>query len=489
MRPKPPALREYQLEMVERVRAAMRRGRRRIILQMPTGAGKSVTIAYMIARAAEKNLSSWLLCHRKELLDQLSSTLWNAWVTHGTIMAGRVRSADPVQVASVQTLVRRVSELRAPDLLAIDECHHAKAASYEKIIAACPNSRIIGLTATPVRTDGQGLGDIFEEIVEGPTVAELTDMGFLAPYEIIGPPQAIDVSGVHTRGGDYATDELEVVVDQNAIIGDAVQHYLKYVAPRTCLVFCVSRKHARHVAEMYRAAGIDARYVGGDTEKAERDATIRGFRKGTPPVIVSVDLFGEGLDAPGLQAVQLLRPTQSLGLHLQQIGRALRPESGKDRAIVLDHVGNTWRHGLPDDEREWSLEGRKKRKRDDEPILDIVRCEKCLRIYRPAATCPHCGWKRDVQGRMPLQTKDGELERIDPEEHRRRRAAKKQEGKARTLEDWVRLAIERGFKPGWAGIRYALRGGHKADSREAKKAVHEARELAEKIQRDEAAAA
>lgn len=449
------ALRDYQANAIDELRGALRT-HRRALLQSPTGSGKSVIIAHMMRESARRGLSSWLVCHRRELLDQLSDQLWDLDVQHGMIAGGKSGTKDAVQVASVQTLVRRLHKLPPPDLLAVDEAHHATAKTYRKIIDHCSRAWTIGLTATPQRTDGTGLGDIFDTLVRGPDVATLTRRGFLAPYRIIAPPHPMDTTGVHSKGGDYVKSELEVVVDQSTVTGNAVQHYKKYVHPRTCLVYCVTRAHARHVTEAYQRAGIFAVYVAGDTPAAERRVAIEGFRKGMPPVIVSVDLFGEGLDAPGLVAVQLLRPTRSLILHLQQIGRALRVEEGKDEAIILDHAGNTWLHGLPDDEREWTLEGREKKNGKPQLAAPSLRhCPNCFSIFKAQlGKCPACGYTPQVKERVPEET-DEELVEIQKAQHRKMR--RMEEGRARDLESLVRLAQSRGYKVSWAGIRYWLR--------------------------------
>lgn len=453
-------LRPYQTQAILDLRQAMKR-ERRVVLQAPTGSGKTVLTAHMIRASRDKGMSSWFLVHRKELLDQTSEALWDMEVPHGRIVAGHSLTKESVQVASVQTLVRRLDLVTPPDMIVVDEAHHATAASYRKILDHCPNSWVIGLTATPCRTDGTGLDDIFSGLVQGPLLTDLIEAGYLSPYRIIAPSEPMDMSGVHTRGGDWAKNEVEDRVDRATITGDAVDHYLKHVHPGTCLAYCVSRKHAHHVTEVYQGRGIDAVYVAGDTPKTERDAAIDGFRQGSPRVIVSVDLFGEGLDVPGLSAVQLLRPTQSLGLHLQQIGRALRIEEGKREAIVLDHVGNSWRHGLPDDEREWTLEGRKRRKKDEEEAaLKLRHCPECFAIYAAHhRACPLCGHEPASELRKPPEQVDGQLVEIDPEEHRRRRRRRMEQGMAQSLEDLVDLALQRGNKVSWAGIVFASRPG------------------------------
>ncbi len=451
------ALRPYQQQSVEDLRAAMR-VHRRVLFQSPTASGKSVMIAYMIGESARKGMSSWLVCHRKELLSQLSDTLWEAGVPHGRLAAGEPETADPVQVATIQTLVRRLDRLPSPDVLAYDEVHHIVSPTGMRLVEHCNGSWLIGLTATPTRLDGRGLGDVFTALVLGPSVADLISEGYLSPYRIFAPDHAIDTSGIHSRGGDWAKDELEVLVDQTSIIGDAVAHYQRCVAPGTCLVYCVSRLHARHVTAVYRDAGINAVYVAGDTPKGEREQAIEGFRTGQPPVIVSVDLFGEGLDVPGLNAVQLLRPTQSLGLFIQQIGRGLRVEPGKKALVILDHVGGCWRHGLPDDAREWTLEGRQRRRGKAEPAGPALRhCDACFCIYRATLSeCPLCGNPYVPKGRSPEEI-EGELKEIEAEEHRRYR--KSQQGRARTLEELVEVARDQGKKPGWAGAVWASRQG------------------------------
>lgn len=459
-------LRPYQEGLLGGIRTELRT-HRRAVLQSPTGSGKTVLTTHMIRGAAAKGLRSWFVVHRRELLDQTSRALWAAGVQHGNIAAGRPLTSELVQVASVQTLARRMDRLTPPDFLIIDEAHHAVAATYRRVLDRCPRSWVVGLTATPERTDGAGLGDLFDGLVLGPSVADLIEQGYLSRYRIVAPPAPVDVGAVRVRGGDFVRGELAAIVDQRAIIGDAVEHYRRYVgsregppSARSCLVYCVSRAHARNVAATYRAAGIDAVYVGGDTPDAERNAAIAGFRRGAPTVIVSVDLFGEGLDCPGLAAVQLLRPTQSLSLHLQQLGRALRVEPGKETAVLLDHVGNSWRHGLPDDEREWSLEGRPRRKKGEEEVgSPLVHCEGCHAVFRAhLPSCPVCGIPRAVAERRDAPDQvEGSLQEVDPEQHRRER--RREEGRAQTLEDLVRLGRSRGYKPSWAGIRWAARTG------------------------------
>lgn len=478
-------LRDYQTDVLDRTSAALRT-HRSVILQSPTGAGKSVIAAYMIHTSQGRGLSSWLVCHRRELLDQLSETLSAADVAHGAIAAGRSLTKEPVQIASIQTLVRRLHLLPPPDVLVIDECHHATAETYLTVIKHCmerpgdhPGSWHVGLTATPARTDGRGLGDVYNAIVVGPSVAELIQRGFLSPFRIIAPPAPIDVRGVGVSRGDFVRGELAAVMDRAVILGDAVQHYLDYVSPGTCLVYCVNRVHARHVTEAYCSVGVDAHYVAADISMDERHAVMTSFRRsGTPPVIVSVDLFGEGLDCPGLKAVQLLRPTQSLILHLQQIGRGLRVEEGKLALIILDHVGNTWRHGLPDDKRNWGLETSRSRGSTEDMGPALRHCPVCFAVFRASlSACPHCGRSYQVEAELPSE-KEGDLEEIDAAAHRKKRERQREVGRARDLEGLVKIAISRGYKIAWAGLQFSMRPENDITRRTAvKKAYQIAKDL------------
>lgn len=480
------SLRPYQEHAIADVRASLRR-HQNVLLTAPTGSGKGFLAAWMVRESANRGLRSWLIAHRTELIDQLSAELWKLGVPHGVVQGGRTMTKDPVQVCSAMTLVRRLDKLPPPHACYVDEAHHAKAKTWEKIIDHCENSWVVGLTATPVRTSGEGLDDIFDDLVVGPTVAELIEQGHLADYRLFCPPTAMDreaLGRVRVRGGDYAVGELEAIVDQSAVVGDAVRHYKKHVVgntngrPPTVLIYCVSRTHARHVEAAYKAAGIKAAYCGGDTPKEERDQIISDLRRGRLHAVASVSLFVEGLDVPGLSAVQMLRPTQSLGLWLQACGRALRPEKGKEYAIILDHVGASHQHGLPCQDRDWTLEGRKKRRDDEDSGPSIRTCEECFAVFRAIeGACPLCGWKPERQERdaMPEEV-EGELQEVDPKELRRRR--RREEAQADGLEDLVELAIERDYKISWAGIRHAIRQGHKPGSPAARKYIVQAKRIA-----------
>jgi superfamily II DNA or RNA helicase len=418
----------------------------------------------MMARASERGMSSFFIVHQNELLSQTAKALWKQKLEHGMIASGKRVSKLPAQVASVQTLVRRTDRYDPPALIIIDEAHRAAASTYLRILEAYPNALVIGLTATPQRTDGKGLGDIFQHIVQGPSIRQLIDAGYLCDYEILAPPSQVDTSNIKTQLGDYNKAQLQAEVDKPTITGDAVSHYIKHATGKRCVVMCVSLKHADHVAEQYRNNGVAAEVIDGRKTDPEREAILKRFETGQTKLLCNVQLMIEGVDIPAIQVVQWLRPTQSLIVWMQGNGRGLRPAQGKDRLLILDHVGNWTRHGLPDEDREWSLEStkRKKRKTDEEPDVLIQQCKECFHVLKPGVdACPRCGAPVVRKVRAEIQVVDAELERIDIEAERKQK--RRETGMARTLEELIKLGVRRGLnKPAaWAAITIAAREGRK----------------------------
>jgi len=449
------ALRDYQQQAIAQVRQALAAGHKSVLLQAPTGSGKTVLMAWMAARAAERGKRTTFIVHRQELLFQASRTFGAMGIRHGLIAPGQTMTRDAIQVASVQTLVRRFDRVIPPDLLIYDEAHHAPSATWRRVFERYPNARSIGLTATPERLDGKGLGDIFEVMVCGPTVRQLIDAGYLSDYVVYAPPVGIDLEGVRTRAGDYAKDQLADAVDKPTITGDAVRHYLRLANGKRAIAFCVSIEHSKHVAEQFRSVGVRAQHIDGTEDNRRRAAIMDRFAAGGIQVLTNVDLISEGFDVPAVEAAILLRPTQSLALYLQQVGRALRPQPGKT-AVILDHAGNVLRHGLPDDDRDWTLEGRprKRGRQEDAPDIRVRQCPKCFACHAPAPTCPCCGHRYETQGREVDQV-DGDLERVDLDALRRQR--RREVGRAKTLEELEEIAKARGYKPGWAWHVYRAR--------------------------------
>lgn len=441
-------LRPYQQTIIDQARDLIRRGATRILLQSPTGSGKTALTANMLGTAASKGVASWFVVHRRELVKQSCRTFRDVGIQHGLVAAGfPMGLRNLVQVCSVQTLAGRHSKLRPPRMIVWDEAHHIAAGSWTKIFAAYPDAIHIGLSATPERLDGTGLGTYFEHMIEGPTVSWLIENKYLAPYRLFAP-SLIDMSSVKTRMGDFVKAESEAAMDRPTVTGDAVREYLRRARGKRAVVFCVSIEHSRHVVAQFLAAGVRAEHVDGETDQFERDAALARFERGETQVLSNVELFGEGFDLPAIEVCILLRPTQSLGLYLQQVGRALRPCAGKSEAILLDHAGNAMRHGLPDDERLWTLDGERRRSRKKDPDdIPIKTCPNCFRVLRAAVSVCECGHVFTPKGRE-IEVVEGDLAEVDVEALRRQRM--REQGAAQTLEELLEYAKRTGKKPGWA---------------------------------------
>jgi superfamily II DNA or RNA helicase len=463
-------LRPYQEAAIQGLRDAFAAGYHSPLLVLPTGGGKTVTFSFMASRLAANGKQLAILVHRDELVDQVSETLARFDVPHGYIAAGRLYDKrHRVHVASVQTLARRMDRVAVPDYVICDEAHHCIGAStWGKVVAewrrANPALRLIGVTATPERLSGEGLGEVFDEMVLGPSTRELIDLGALAEYRLFAPSQQLDLSGVKSRMGDFIRGEVAAKVDKPAIIGSAVGEYRAKLNGAPAVAFCVSIEHAEHVAEQFCAQGFRAAKLDGTMDRGVRRELVRDFGRGVIQVLTSVDVISEGFDVPGIVGAILLRPTQSLGLYLQQVGRALRTAPGKEAAILLDHVGNSARHGLPDDPREWSLLGRgaRKAKGKAEDDVAIRQCPSCFAISPAAAAkCRECGAAFPIKART-IEEVAGTLSEV--EVMRAKREAKKEQAAAQTLEDLIRLGQSRGYKNavGWAKHLFSARAGRRA---------------------------
>ncbi len=458
-------LRSYQMLAVDGVRRAYLQGLKSPLLVLPTGGGKTVCFTYIASTAASKAKRVLILVHRVELLRQTSAALHLFGVSHGLINPKFTPDMqEPVQVASVQTLVRRLDKLPDPDLIIVDEAHHANAGTWQKIINAYPNARTLGVTATPCRGDGKGLGvdtgGFFDSLVLGPTVKELIEGGYLVKPRVYAPADKIDLSSIRSRAGDYAKDDLMDLLDKPSITGSAVDHYTKLAPGTPGVAFCINITHAEHVAADFRAAGFRAYSVDGNMDDDMRKRLLNGLADGSVDIICSCDLISEGTDIPAIGVAILLRPTKSLGLYLQQVGRALRPCAGKEYAIVLDHVGNTINHGMPDDDREWSLDGdphRKRKKGPHEQTVRATQCSSCYAMFEPAPQCPMCGHIREIKP-SEIKTVDGELVELTDEQATQIKQHKAREvSSARSLDALQEIERQRGYKKGWAKHIYNSR--------------------------------
>jgi superfamily II DNA or RNA helicase len=444
-----PELRSYQETGVADIRASFANGARAVLYQAPTGSGKTVLFTYVVQKAVARGNRVCILGHRQEIIEQIGDALYAMGVDHGSIAAGYPETPDlPVQVASVATLVRRLDRLHELDLLVVDECHHAVAGTWRTIINAMPDAKVLGCTATPERLDGQGLNDIFDVLITGPSVADLIEGGYLASFTAYAPARDLDLTGVKTRAGDFAVDQLAGVMSNTVVIGSAVDEYMRLCPGAPAICFCVDIAHSKLVAARFAAAGYRAAHIDGDTPKDERRDLIRALGSGDLQVLANCSLISEGLDVPGVVAAILLRPTKSLALYLQQVGRALRPASGKTRALILDHAGNTYRFGPADAPHQWSLEGRAKT-RSATPL--VRRCKECGALNPLAAIiCEACG--AELQCKPPIQRVEVPTNTLVEIERLRAMSY----GWAGANESRLcQIAKARGYKQGW--VYYRLR--------------------------------
>jgi superfamily II DNA or RNA helicase len=326
-------LRPYQQADIEKIRREYAAGATRVCYQAPTGSGKTVLFAHVVAGAVARGNRVVILGHRDEIVRQVSSSLNALDVVHGVIAAGYPESPGAVHVASVQTLARRLGGLRPPDLIVIDEAHHTVAGTWLKILAAFPNARVLGVTATPERLDGKGLSDVFQRLVLGPTVESLIGAGFLSKFVTYAPPRDPDLSGVGTRMGDYATGGLSRAMSRSVIIAGAVDEYARICPGAPAIVFCVDVAHSEKVAAAFAERGYRAAHVDGETPRDHRRGLIAALGSGDLQVLCNCGLISEGLDVPGVAAAVLLRPTKSLALISNKSGARCVPRPGKSARL------------------------------------------------------------------------------------------------------------------------------------------------------------
>ncbi len=463
-------LRPYQQELEANVGQALRRVRR-VLLQLPPGGGKTAIATSICQKFAARDSSAWFICHRAELVEQTSKTFSKFGLAHGFIVAGMPHNmAALVQVCSIDTLKNRLDNLKPPRIALIDECHHSGAAGWALVIEwlVAGRCQVIGLSGTPRRHDGAGLNKHFDELIPGPTPAWLIENGYLSPYEIYAP-SAPDMKGVGKRMGDYEKGDTEKRMREPKLTGSMTQHWHSRLKGLRTIGFAVNVSHSQYLVQEFKAAGIRAAHLDGGTKKTERRDIIMAFADGELDVIFNVGLFGEGFDLSAIaqrevtiDAVIDAAPGLSLPWYLQKAMRAMRPAPGKV-AIIMDHAGNCHRHGFPDDEHEWTLDGKTKGKKaaNDNAPPPPVNCDKCFRQIRHPLPpcCPNCG-KRLLAEFKPLEVAEGVLGKMTEADKRATRAKlKREEQECKDLGAFAALGKERGYKNpvGWAHKRMGAR--------------------------------
>jgi superfamily II DNA or RNA helicase len=447
------ALRTYQDHDFDQLRSLFAQGCKRICYAAPTGSGKTVLFCHAVQKVSEKNRRVVILVHRQELIEQTCEALTAVGIAFGVIANGWSETPDAlVQVAMAQTLVNRLGRLRDVHFLVVDEAHHIVASTWRIILAALADALVLGSTATPERLDGQGLAEMFDALVIGPSVKDLIAGGWLSPFAVFAPARMVNLKGIRSVAGDYALGDLAARMNTDTSLADVITEYRKHLVGKTAIAFCTTIAHSLAAARFFRDAGIRAEHLDGDTPRQERRDILRRLETGETSIVTNCSLISEGLDISSVGGVILLRPTKSLAVYLQQIGRALRPAPGKERAIILDHSGNVFRHGLPDLEHAWSLEGRPKQKGD----ALVKRCPECGALIPLAAReCPECG--ADLRPVRPRPTPNPLIE-LDPATAHERWLAT---GSFKAVTDWAgtnearlrQVAAARGYKPGWVWHR------------------------------------
>jgi DNA repair protein RadD len=442
-------LRPDQQKLKSEIYGGWSSGVRHMLAVLPTGGGKSVIVSDIALDGHSQGMKQCVIAHRKELVGQMSLHIARRGIYHRIIGPketisditsehrrefGRsfLNPSADCSVAGVDTLISRSDTLKQwaeqQQRVTIDEAHHVLLNNkWGKGITMFPNAHSLGVTASPSRADGQGLGlhcdGIYGAMVIGPTMRELISIGALCDYEIVVPESDFNISEDHLgKDGDFTRPKMREASQKSHIVGDVVKEYCKYAYGKRGVTFATDVETAKEIAEQFNVAGIPAAAVSALTPAATRSEYIRRFRAGQLWQLVNVDLFGEGFDLPAIEVVSMARPTASLAVYLQQFGRALRILAGKPFGLVIDHVSNYKRHGFPDKAHCWTLDRREKRARTklDPESIELTRCTNCARAYeRVKLFCPHCGYVPILPepggGGRSIEQVDGDLLLLDRE--------------------------------------------------------------------------
>lgn len=474
-------LRPIQLDAVDRVRKAFQAGSKSVILQACTGWGKTLAASAIGKGAVARGNRVLFLAHQDILLRQMSKKLSEFGMTHGTIRAGFTPNFhERFQIASIQTMARRIKKFRYEfELILVDETHRACAASYREVFEAIPGARLLGFTGTPSRLDGRGLGiqsgGPFDTLITTESVKEMIDLGYLVKPVYYASEKKLDLRGVHNKAGDYDETELAAVVDTPVITGSAVEHYKELTPGLPALTWCINIAHAEHTAAQFNAAGVRSIVLSGKSTWEEREQGLAKLARREVLNVCFAQLLVEGVDVPAIRALIMLRPTQSETAYLQVCGRGLRTDpmdDSKNSCIILDHAGLAFTHGLCDEEREWSLDGKEKKKKKARDSLSLLQCPECYLIFEPkelvnklglagmddSNCCPGC---REEMKRRKIdgpEEEEGKLKLVT-ELHaaQLRKARHKEVLNAKTLEELQAIGRRRNYDDAWAAIQWSFK--------------------------------
>jgi len=456
-------LRPYQTKAIDDIRESFTK-RKKVLLVAPTGSGKTVVAADIIRKVIENGKKCVFVAHRRELIMQCSNKLFNFGVRHGVIMADKPTTPDAdVQVVSIQTYTARKDnfDFDRPDadLIIFDEAHRSASFTFQKMIEEYPEAHVIGLTATPCRADGKGLGDIYQGLIECSNIKDLTEEGYLVPSRIYAPTMP-DLKGLKVLAGDYEKGRLDKRMNTPKLIGDIVNHWIMYGQDRPTVAFATSINHSKKIAKMFNDSGIPAGHIDGKMPEIERERQLAMIKDGSIKVLANCQVLTEGWDEPKISCVILARPTKSYGLYLQMVGRSLRPDDGKKDTLIIDHSGSVYQHGFPEDTPAWILTEDKIDlvPKEEQPIdKQPFTCIKCDTVYKPTKDnpeCPNCAFvptKKETE----LLIKEGRLVEL-----------KKEKTEPTAIEKQIfysqlkHYGKSKGFKPGWADWTFKEKYGH-----------------------------
>jgi len=455
-------LRPYQTEAIEKIREAIRNGNRRVILQAATGSGKTIVAAEIAACAIAKGSTVLMLQNRRDLVRQTVDKFVEYGLGDhvGIIMAGELSHLDrQIQVASIQTYTRRIqlidhngvkSWLHDASLVIFDEAHSSIAPTYKSILDIYKKDAVIlGLTATPCRSDGRGLGEMYQEIVPAVGIEQLIADGYLVPMVSYAPARP-DLAKIKITAGDYNLKQLGGAMDRPKLVGDIYDNWQRLAGDRQTVIFAVNVKHSKHIRGVFDRRGVKIEHIDAKTDDETRSGIYSRFESGQTQVLTNVGICTEGSDFPAVSCIVIARPTKSYGRYVQMAGRGLRPFEGKTDCLLLDHSGCVEAHGFVDDEVMWTLDGKKtawrrkaRKKAEKKPIV----CDECQCAFT-GRRCPRCGWNVPDYGKR-IAAIEADL--------KKKKGVNKPATMAEKRRWWAMLEYERrmrGYAPGWTAHKY-----------------------------------
>lgn len=459
-------LREYQNRMIENARELLRSGSKRIIIQASCGAGKTIIAASIVSSALEKGKKVLFLVHLRELAYQAMERFSEFGIGDevGVIMAGEESHLDrPVQIASIQTYSRRLNleELvynpwfHKSDLVIYDECQESVSRTRKAILEIYKQDTVIlGLTATPCRADGRGLGEIYEEIVPCLGISGLTDLGYLVPMIYYGCREKPDLENIPEVAGDFNKKVLGERVDKPKLIGDIYDNWARIAIDRQTVIFATDVKHSKHIKDLFERRGIKIEHVDAHTPEEERRDILNRFKSGDVQVVTNCAIYGQGADFPWASCIVLAKPSKSYGRYVQMAGRGSRPYPGKTNAIIIDHAGlviGKYGHGFLEDEVYWTLDGKKtawKKKSERKKEKKIFECEMCMTMHT-GKRCPSCGFEIEGWGKK-IEAYEKELEQIGRNSKPKASMQDKRESYAMLMQ----IQKSKGYSKGWLAHKY-----------------------------------